>query len=653
MHEFTPKEIIEMLRAKINKWNYEYYVKDKPTISDLEYDTVMRKLITMEGLYPDLDSDTSPSRRVGGEPLECFKKVEHKIPLLSLDNTYNQDEVENFLNKMEDDLAAHHHEYICELKIDGLSVDLLYKDGKFIRGSTRGDGSIGEDITENIKRIKSIPLEIPYKEELNIRGEVFMPLSSFNKLNEDREKPFANTRNAAAGSMRQLDPTMVAKRNLDMYVHSFGYGLDVETMSEMYNKLEEFGFKINPNKVVTKDIKEIMMFCDYWNTERTKLNYEIDGIVIKVNNFTQQNIAGRSSKSPKWAIAYKFKTPQKITKVIDVLFQVGRTGIITPVAELEPVNIGGVVVKRCTLANFDEIERLKLEIGDYVNVERAAEVIPHITSVALDKRTQTKQIEFPTKCPVCNSNTIRFGPFIKCKGDSCKGKLKKSIEHFVSRDHMNIEHFGESIIDQLVEKNIIKDISDIYYMTEADLLLMDGYAERSAERLLENIEKSKDNELRRLISGLGIEGVGRTLSKKLVKKYATIDNLINADLDELKNIEDVGSIISENIFNFFRDEKNKDMIEKLKIKRINTQYIITENNKLIDKTFVITGTLTKPRSFFSNLIENNGGIVKGSVAKSINYLVAGENCGSKLDKAKALGVVIISEDQLMEIIGGT
>ena len=651
MIEFSSKEIIEMLRNKLNKWNYEYYVKDNPTVSDQEYDSVMRKLIKMEELHPELDSSTSPSKRVGGEPLDCFVKVEHQIPLLSLDNTYNQEEVENFLNKIVSELKDEKCEYVCELKIDGLSVDLIYKDGKLVRGSTRGDGKIGEDITENVKRIKSIPLEIPYKKELNIRGEIFMPISSFNNINKEREKPFANTRNAAAGTIRQLDPKIVAKRNLDMFVHSFGYGLEEETLDSAFSRLELLGFKINPNRLITKEINDIIKFCNYWNNERTKLNYEIDGIVIKLNDFKQQKTLGSTSKAPKWAIAYKFKAKQKITKLIDVVYQVGRTGIVTPVAVLEPVEVGGVVIKRCSLANFDEIERLNIEIGDYVNVERAAEVIPHITSVVIEKREKTKKIEFPEVCPICNEKTIRFGPFIKCKNILCKGKLKKSIEYFVSRANMNIEFLGESIIDQLVDKSFIRDLSDIYFLTKDDLLSLEGFGERSANRLLESIEKSKSNELSRLIGGLGIEGVGKTLAKKLSKRFDSIDNLMKASIDEFNNLDDVGLITASNIFNFFKYKENIDVIEKLKIKGINTETKI-EKGLLTNKFFVITGKLSKPRSYFSNLIESNGGTVKGSISKSVNYLVAGDDCGSKLEKAKMLNVEVISENQLMEIIGG-
>lgn len=652
------KKRIEDLRKKINYHNYLYYVKNSPEISDYDFDMLLKELEALEREYPEFCSPTSPTQRVGGISADGFKKYTHRSSMLSLANTYNDTELIEFERRIRRIIGDRPFEYICELKIDGLSISLVYERGELVVAATRGNGLIGENVTENIKRIPSVPLRLFEPVTITVRGEIFMPIKSFEELNRDRLSkglsPFANPRNAAAGTIRQLNPGVVSRRKLDIFIHSLGgiEGINIERQSDMFRFLDRLGFKINNEYRVFKDINGVIDYCKMWNKRRMDLEYEIDGIVIKVNEFKYHDILGTTSKSPKWAIAYKFSAPNGVSRLLDVIFQIGKSGVLTPVAVLEPINIGGVVVKRASLHNMDEIDRLGVMIGDYVVVERAAEVIPHIVMVLKDRRNGSeKQIISPKKCPSCNKEVVKDGIFIRCVNHECPSRIKKYLAYFVSRDAMNIENFGESLIDKLVDKGIIKDISDIYKLKIEDISSLENMGLKSAKKIIKSIEKSKDNSFEKVLVSLSIPGIGTHLSEILAEKFHNIDNIINAEFEELINIPEIGNQLAYNIVNFFKDKRNIQVIERLKRYglKMNKEGPIN-NGKLSEKSFVITGTLSKTRKEIENLIKSNGGRVKSSVSKDIDYLIVGDNPGSKLDKAKKLGIKIINEKELMDIL---
>lgn len=666
-----PEDEIKKLREEIKKHDYHYYVLDKPLISDFEYDQLMRRLIELENKYPHLITNDSPTQRVGGKPQEKFKIVTHKYPLLSLDNALNTKELEEFDQRVRKFLSIDEQiEYVCELKIDGLAVSLQYEDGIFVRGSTRGDGVNGEDITENLKTIKAIPLSIKDKIDIEVRGEVYMPLKSFYKLNEERlknkETLFANPRNAAAGSLRQLDPKITAQRPLSI----FCYAAIIEqtkknksilrtfpkTQYELLKLLSELGFKVNENIKVCKGIDEVIKYCSLFEVKRDKLEYEIDGIVVKVNSFDYQNTLGTTMKSPRWAIAYKFPPQQKETVIESISVQVGRTGVLTPVAHLKPIKLGGVVVKNATLHNQDEIQRKDIRVGDHVIVQRAGDVIPQVVEVIKEKRPKnSKPFEMPKKCPVCNGNVYKEedNAAIRCINSSCPAKLIESIKHFASRQAMDIEGLGDALATELVEKKMVKDLADLYYLKKEDILKLERKADKSAENIINAISQSKNRGLTRLLFALGILHVGRKASEVLTSKYLKIDDLINADFEELTKLEGIGPKIATSIKAYFTDPHNLKLIEKLRNAGVTLEEksIKKVSNKLSNLTFVFTGALSKlTREEAQALVKENGGNVSSSVSKKTDYVVVGAEPGSKYNKAQQLGVKIIDENQFLNMI---
>ena len=672
------KQEIEKLRKEIEYHNYRYYILDAPVIPDSEYDKLFRRLQELEEKYPEFYSPNSPTQRVGAPPLEKFEKVTHSIPMLSLSNAFGEGELLEFDEKVKRFLKIPYEseiEYTVEPKIDGLAIELVYENGIFVRGSTRGDGYVGEDITLNLKTIKSIPLILPENHKfklLEVRGEVYIDKEQFLKINEEREKKglplFANPRNCAAGSVRQLDSKETAKRNLKCFVYGVGKfeGRQIYSQWELLNILKELRFKVNPFAKKVKNIKEAVDYCKYLNSIRDSLEYEIDGAVVKVNDFKLQEKLGTVGRAPRWAIAYKFEEEVVISKLVDVIFQVGRTGIITPVGILEPVQIKGVTVKKATLHNFDEIKDKDLKIGDYVYVKRAGDVIPEIVGPVKEKRTGIeKEILPPETCPVCNAPVIKEEGevAIRCSNNlTCEAQIIRSIQHFVSKNCMNIEGFGDKIVELFVNKDLIKDISDIYKLKREDIIPLEGFGEKSADNLIKAIEKSKRNSLWRLINGLGIRHVGEQLAKQLAKYFKNLDNLMNASKDEIIKAvykgeiktERKSTIIADSIYDFFRNNINRQIIEKLRDYGVNLEeyeLIEEKESKISNKIFVFTGTLENfTRNEAKKIVEKLGGKVSNSVSKNTDFVVAGKDPGSKLQKARNLGVKIINENQFLELI---
>ncbi|MDD2715963.1 MAG: NAD-dependent DNA ligase LigA [Candidatus Wallbacteria bacterium] len=650
------KQRIEELRNLIDRHNHLYYIENQPEISDLQFDLLLSELSKLELEYPDFQSAVSPTRRVGGIPAEGFTKISHRIPMLSLGNTYDYDELMDFDRKVREAAELAAVNYYVELKIDGLSISLTYEKGEFITGATRGDGETGEDVTENVKRIGSVPLRLFEPVDINVRGEIYLSLPSFARLNETRElrgeESFANPRNAAAGTVRQLDPRIVAERRLEIFVHSFGSApqLQIDSQSGMFEVLKKLGFKVNPHGRLCRDIGEVMSFCREWDGRRHELAYEIDGIVVKIDRFADRAVLGETSKIPRWAIAFKFKAPTAVTKVIRVVFQVGRTGTITPVAELEPVKIGGVTVKRSTLHNFDEIERLGLMEGDQVEIERAAEVIPHIIRVLINQRTGMETMIIPPElCPACNTRSVRNGVFLKCPNPDCPEQLRRTLENFAGRTAMNIENMGTSIVDQLVSTGLVSSISGIYHLKLDQLAGLPRFGELSAGKLLENIEKSKSRCLSKLIAGLGIPGVGEHLSETLARRFETLDRLSGACMEELLAVSEVGLQTAAAVREYFGRPQTKDLLEKLREAGVNFHYLKKEGS-LSGKSFVVTGSLKNfTRDQIRQKIRENGGEVRDTISRKVDFLIAGENSGSKLEKAQKAGVRIISEDEFLTL----
>ncbi|MBI5047629.1 MAG: NAD-dependent DNA ligase LigA [Deltaproteobacteria bacterium] len=724
---------IEKLREGINFHNYRYYVLDNPVISDAEYDKLMRRLEELEAKHPELITLDSPTQRIGAKPLEAFGTITHTIPMLSLNNAFSVEEAKKFDNDIKKDLSISHDiEYVAEPKIDGLAVELVYENGRFTGGSTRGDGYVGEDVTQNLKTIKSIPMRLlkntkvkgqgsgikqdlplfPIPFRLEVRGEVFLPLKTFEELNEELEKQgeplFANPRNAAAGSLRQLDPKITASRPLDIFCYGVGIieNIEIKTHFETLEKLKALCFKVNPIVKICSGIEEVLDYHRKMENMRDNLPYEVDGIVVKVNDLTLQNKLGFRTRNPKWALAYKFKPREGTTKIEKIIVDVGRTGALTPVAIMEPVKIGGVTIRHATLHNQDEIDRKDVRIGDMVVVQRAGDVIPKVTMVIKEKRTgREKLFAIPDKCPSCSSAVKRVGVIHYCTaGLSCPKQVKETIKHFVSKRAIDIEGLGDKHIEQFVDDGLIKDVADLYYLKKEEILRLERWAEKSTDNLLAAIGKSKKTTLERFIYAIGIGGVGEHLAKSLAQRFGNLEaikeavgnfhkkrveedellkkknekkNLLKTtkkefheklkielrDVEELLKeireekkrlkILEVGPEIAESIFNFFEERHNLNVIEKLKKAGVVFPQVKKAVGKLSGKTFIFTGTLKSfARDTAKELVEKQGGNIASSIIKKVDYVVVGAEPGSKYDEAKRMGLKIITEEEFKRLLKG-
>ena len=659
------KERMNYLIKILDQASYEYYVLDNPKITDQEYDAAYRELETIEKIHPEWVLDTSPTKRVGGEVIDEFKKVEHTIPMLSLGDVFNEDEIIEFLQRIEN--SGIHSNYVCELKIDGLSVSLKYDKGILVRGATRGNGIIGEDITHNVKTIKTIPLKLKQPLDIEVRGEIYMSKKTLEKINKERlskgEKPLQNPRNAAAGSIRQLDSKIAAKRNLDAYLYHLPNPEDfgIKTHHEALEFLKSLGFKTNPNNRIVKNISEVMAYIHEKGEIRKDLPYDIDGVVIKVDNLKDQQTLGFTARTPRWAIAYKFPALEVLTKLNDIIFTVGRTGKITPNAILDPVQLMGSTISRATLHNEDYVLKKGLMINDTVSIRKAGDVIPEVVEAKLDRRTG-KEIPFKmiTNCPICDTKLIKKEGEVDyyCPNPNCPARHIESFIHFVSRPAMNIDGLGDRLMEDLYNFKFISTIPDIYRLSSKKeaLTKLEGYGQKSVTNLLNAIENSKANSLELLLFGLGIKNVGKEKAKILAKTYKTMDNLSKATYDELVEINDIGPIIAKNIVEYFANLDNLKIIEELKDLGLNMEYIGEElklNEDFLDKSFVLTGSLTKlTRDEAKALIENAGGKTTSSVSKKTYAVIVGADPGSKYDKAKELNIKIWSEEEFLEKING-
>ena len=661
---------IESLREKIRHHEYLYYVLDNPEISDDEFDKLMRQLKDAETEHPKLITADSPTQRVGGKPREGFVKVPHSSPMLSLDNTYSEEELRGWERRVHELSGRKDVDYVCELKLDGMSLALIYEDGKLARGITRGDGSVGEDVTLNVRTVRSIPLSIP-KEKLKkagipadfeVRGELLMPTVSFKKINEERERnglpTFANPRNFTAGTVRQLDSNITAERRLDYfpYILLQNGRTYFDHHSKTLAALDAAGFKVNPNRKLVGSMDEVWAFIQQWEEKRDSLPYEIDGIVVKVDRISLQDELGFTGKAPRWAIAYKYAARAGITELESVRWQVGRTGKLTPVAELVPVAIGGTTVRNATLHNVDEIERLGIKIGDWVQVERGGDVIPKVAKVIDDKdhpRGKT-EIEIPERCPVCGNKVVRTEGEVdyRCVNANCPAKLLGTILHFASRGVMNIDGMGDALVSQLTERGLVKNVADLYKLTKTDLLSLERMGDKSAQNVLDELENSKRLPLERVIYGLGIRMVGERTAQFLAEHFGSMEALESAGVEELQNVNEVGPRIAESIVEFFGIAANRKLIDRLREAGLTLAGQKKERGtKLAGKTFVLTGTLpTLTRDEARKMIEDAGGKVTGSVSKKTGYVVAGADAGSKLDKAKELGVEVIDEKAMTKLL---
>lgn len=664
MNKTEAKKRIEELRKETAYHAKKYYDDDNPEISDFEYDMLMVELRNLEAKYPDLISKESLTQKVGGTVKEGFEKVTHEVPLQSLQDIFNFDDLYAFDERMKEQANKFSKElkYVVETKIDGLSAALEYKKGKFVRGATRGNGLVGEDVTKNMLTIKHIPKELKEPIDITVRGEVFIGTNEFEKLNEERaleEQPlFANARNAAAGSLRQLDSKITEKRPLDIFIFNVQKSEDIKFTSHYESLLymEKLGFNVNPVKILCNNIEEVIEAINKIGEQRKDLYFGIDGAVIKVDDLELREKIGSNYKVPKWAIAYKYPPEKKETVVKDIVCQVGRTGAITPLAILEPVVVAGSTISKTTLHNEDFIKEKDLKIGDHVYIQKAGDVIPEVVEVIKEKRTG-KEIDFemPKTCPVCGAEVVRLdGEAVnRCIGIECPAKILRNITHFVSREAMNIDGLGESIIEQLIEKGLINNIADIYYLTYEDISSLKKDGEKFTKNLLNSIENSKNNDLDRVICSLGIKNVGAKLAKILAKEFKNIDDLMNASVIRLNSINDVGEITANNIYEFFKQEQTIDLINRLKNAGVNMEYLQQESDdeRFFGKTFVLTGSLTNyTRDEASKIIEDFGGKTSSSVSKKTTYLLAGEDAGSKLTKAEQLGVTIITEREFEDMI---
>lgn len=663
----STQQQIEQLVQLLNTYNYEYHVLDQPTVPDVEYDQKLQQLKALEAEYPEYILDYSPTQRVGGEPIDAFEKVEHLQPMLSLNNAFDESELRQFDRRIKDLTKQSSINYVCELKIDGLAISLVYEEGTLVRGATRGDGTIGEDITSNLRTIPSVPLKLTKSETIEVRGEAFMPQQSFIALNEQREKAeetlFANPRNAAAGSLRQLDPKIAAERNLDLFIFGIGeWDGSFYTQSERLAYLQKLGFKTNDHWKKCTTIEEVIDFVNFWSEERPELNYEIDGIVIKVDDIHLQEQLGFTAASPRWAIAYKFPAMEAVTILKDIELSIGRTGVVTPTAILEPVQIDGSTVQRASLHNEDLIHELDVRIGDTVVLKKAGDIIPKVVKVIEDRRTGEEQKYFmPEECPACGEELTRIGEEValRCMNPNCPAQLQEGLIHFVSRNAMNIDGLGERIIAQLFKENLVKTMADLYRLEREKLLELERMGEKSVDNLLSAIETSKNNSLERLLFGLGIRHIGAKAARMLAMHFQTMENVQQASYDDLIVIEDIGHIMAESIVQYFKDEQVQDLIQQLQDLNVNMTYTgptpsdHSKENVLTDQTVVLTGRLENfTRSEAGDLVESYGGKVTSSVSGNTDILIAGERAGSKYDQAESHGVTIWNEEQFMQIIEG-
>lgn len=657
------KERVDYLISEINKHNYNYYVLDAPTISDYEFDQLIKELIELEGKYPDLLREDSPSQRVGGLASDSFASVTHAIPMLSLSNSFNDNDLLDFDKRIRAVLKDQ-VEYVVEYKIDGLSVSLEYENGLLVRGATRGDGFTGEDITNNLRTIRSIPLRLNRPEDLIVRGEVFMKKHDFADLNRKRQEEglplFANPRNAAAGSLRQLDPKVTASRPLDIFIFNLQdiKGRFIGNHSDGLNMLAELGLKVNNLLIKTNSIQAVIDTCREWNTKRYELDFDIDGLVIKVDSLEARSVLGNTSKSPRWATAFKFPAEQKLSRIEDIVIQVGRTGILTPTAILKPTLVAGSIISRASLHNEDYINSKDIRIGDTVVIQKAGDIIPELVEVVIEKRTGNEQsFSFPTQCPACGSKVMRIEgeAAVRCTDNSCPAQLKRLVEHFVSRNAMDIDGLGPAIITQLVDRGIIADAADLYYLELSDMLKLDRMGPKLASNILAAIENSKGRGLDRLLNALGIRLVGERASRILAERFIDLDRLIGASKDQLTAIDEIGDKMADSITAFFKEKDNLALIEKLRSAGLDFTY--KTSGQAIDQvfsqmTFVLTGSLQKlKRDQAKAIIEERGGKVSGSVSKKTDYVLAGDKAGSKLDRAKELNIKIITEEDFMKMIG--
>ena len=667
MDKNKAKEEIAKLRKQLEIWSNKYYDEDNPEVSDYEYDMTMNKLKELEKEFPDLITKDSLTQKVGGHVKEGFEKVEHEVPMQSLQDIFSFSELEEFKERVyksakENQFKEEEVKFVVETKIDGLSASLEYKEGKFVRGATRGNGLIGEDVTENLKTIKSIPKELSEPINIIVRGEVFIGKKEFEKMNEERElneeKTFANARNAAAGSLRQLDKKIAKQRPLDIYIFNVQKieGKEFESHYEELNYLKKLGFNVNPVLVSCNNIPEAIEAIKKIGDDREELTFGIDGAVIKVDNLKLREKMGATSKVPRWAIAYKYPPEKKETKLEDIICQVGRTGAITPMAILNPVKVAGSTISKTTLHNEDFIKEKDIRVGDTIVVQKAGDVIPEILEVKKEKRKGTEEIfEMPKVCPVCGAPVIREeGEAVsRCIGIECPAKLIRNIIHFVSRDCMNIDGLGDKIIEQLIDKKLISNIADIYFLEFEDIATLKKNGKKFTQNLIDAINNSKNNDLYRLIAALGIRHIGVKAAKTLARKYKTMENLMQASIESLAMTNDIGEISANSLYEFFRQEQTIDLISKLKQAGVNMNAIETEDidDKFEGKTFVLTGSLEQfSRKEASDLIEKHGGKVSSSVSKKTDYVLAGEEAGSKLTKAQSLGIEIITEEQFKEMM---
>lgn len=667
MDKQLAKEKIDALKEVLNQYGYEYYVLDKPTVPDAEYDAKLRELEELEEKFPEFITPDSPTQRIGGAPIEGFEKVRHQVPMLSLSNAFNEEELRDFARRVTNALGEN-FSYICELKIDGLAVSLTYEDGKFVRGATRGDGMVGEDITVNLRTVRSIPLTIKDKETLEVRGEVFMPKASFESLNKIREEKdqelFANPRNAAAGSLRQLDPKVAASRNLDVFLYAVGVweGNTLPTHSARLERLQELGFKTNPEWKKYDTIEEVMEFVNYWTEKRQDLPYEIDGIVIKIDDLNQQEELGVTAKSPRWSIAYKFPAEEVVTKLLDIELSVGRTGVVTPTAILEPVRIAGSTVGRASLHNEDLIREQDIRIGDTVVVKKAGDIIPKVVRAVKEQRTgEEAEFAMPSHCPACNTELVRLEEEValRCINPNCPAQLIEGMIHFVSRNAMNIDGLGEKLVMQLFNKGLVQTIPDLYRLEREKLLELERMGEKSVSNLLNAIEASKSNSLEKLVFGLGIRFIGEKAAQILSQEFETMERLQRATYDEFVAVDEIGEKMADSLVQYFSEDKVNAMLQELKDLGVNMEYTGpkkatgAEDSPFMDISVVLTGKLEKlSRNEAKAKIEALGGKVTGSVSKKTGLVVAGEAAGSKYDRARELGITIWNEEQLLEALDG-
>lgn len=660
----TIQQRIEQLKEQLNRWSHEYYVEDKPTATDAEYDKAYHELLALEKEHPEFVTADSPTQRVGGEVLEQFQKVTHTNPMLSLSNAFSKEDLEEFDARLRK-LTNRAIEYVCELKIDGLSIALTYQNGQLQLGATRGDGTTGEDVTGNVRTIKSVPLSLKEPWNIEVRGECYMPKKSFVALNESREEEglevFANPRNAAAGSLRQLDPKIAAKRNLSVFLYSSPSveELDVSTQEELLEKMAEIGFVTNPERLKCQTIDEVWNYIETIGSKRQELPYEIDGMVIKVNDFATQEEIGYTVKAPRWAIAYKFPAEEAQTVVRDVEWTVGRTGVVTPTAVMDPVQLAGTTVRRASLHNIDLMKERDIRLEDTVVIHKAGDIIPEVTRVIFEKRPATSQpYEFPTTCPVCHEKLehLEDEVAIRCLNPKCPAQLTEGMSHFVSRNAMNMSGIGPSIIKQLFEEGLVLDVADLYKLTLDQLLALDKIQQKSAENILEAIENSKANSLERLLTGLGIRHVGTKAAKELAQHFGNMKALQEASIEQLLEIDGLGDIIAYSVKTYFEQPSVQELIQELQDRGVNMSYLgktkadsEASGHILSGKTVVLTGTLEQlTRQDAKEKLESLGAKVTGSVSKKTDVVIAGHSAGSKLDKANALGIEVWSEQQFLD-----